>query len=119
MDITELAKMGGLLFLAVFLSFYVLWILYLAVMNLARARNEKKLTKLAYVLGVPLLWAGLVLDGLINIFLMTPIMLELPRELTVTSRLQRHKKHSKGWRLAVVEWFEPLLDPFDPDGNHV
>jgi len=62
---------------------------------------------------------GYLLDILVNVFVMTFVMFELPKEFTVTARLKRHKNQSTGWRLSVAKWFEPLLDPFDPSGDHV
>ena len=100
-------------------AFYVLWILYLAVMNLKRVRDQGKLSKLALYLGTPVLFVGYVLDAILNIVVMTVILLELPEELTVSERLKRHNKDSGGWRKAVALWFEPLLDPFDPSGDHI
>ena len=98
---------------------YALWVFYLAVMNLKRVRDAKKLTPLAMYLGYPVLITGYALDFLVNVFVMTLLMLELPQETTVTSRLKRHHKQSTGWRLSIVLFLEPLLDPFDPSGNHV
>lgn len=97
-----------------FALLYALWIFYLAVMNLARAKKDGKLSKPALVLGTPVLFIGWMLDFLANVFVMTFIMLELPQELTVTARLKRHHKESTGYRLAVVLWFEQILDAFDP-----
>lgn len=102
-----------------FFTVYLLWIFYLAVMNLARARDSGTLTKTALVLGYPVLFVGLVLDALANIFVMTLVLAELPQELTVTSRLKRHNAGPQGYRRAVALWFEPLLDPFDPSGDHI
>ena len=100
-------------------AFYVLWILYLAVMGLKRVRDQGKLSKLALYLGTPVLFVGYVLDAILNIVVMTVILLELPKELTVSERLKRHNQDSGGWRKSVALWFEPLLDPFDPSGNHI
>jgi hypothetical protein len=33
--------------------------------------------------------------------------------------MKRHNRSSTGWRLSVVRWFEPLLDPLDPSGDHI
>jgi hypothetical protein len=101
------------------LAFYVLWILYLAVMNLKRVRDEGKLTSLAKYLGLPVLFIGYILDAILNIVVMTIILFEIPQEMTVSQRLKRHNKNSTGWRKAVAVWFEPLLDPFDPSGDHI
>lgn len=100
-------------------SFYTLWIFYLAVMCLKRARDEGLLHKRALYFGMPVLVVGYVLDALINWLVLSLILLEMPRETTVTSRLKRHNKSVDGWRKSVAVWFEPLLDPFDPSGNHI
>jgi hypothetical protein len=98
---------------------YATWILYLAVMNLDRAKRAGMLSKTARVMGTPVLIIGYLLDFLLNVTVMSLVLVELPRETTVTARLNRHHKESTGWRLAVVHWFEPLLDPYDPDGDHI
>ena len=99
-------------------STYALWIFYLAVMNLKRAKDSDLLTKTAMALGYPVLIVGYLLDFFVNVFVMTPILLELPKETTVTSRLKRHNKGT-GWRKEVAAWVEPLLDPYDPSGDHI
>jgi hypothetical protein len=98
---------------------YALYVFYAAVMNIKRVRDAGKLTWVGKVLGYPTLVIGLVLDLFVNLTLMTIVLLELPRELTVTSRLKRHHKESTGWRLAVVKFFKPVLDPLDPSGDHI
>ena len=98
---------------------YALYVFYAAVMNIKRVRDAGKLTWVGKVLGYPTLVIGLVLDLFVNLTLMTIVLLELPRELTVTARLKRHHKESTGWRLAVVKFFEPVLDPLDPSGDHI
>jgi hypothetical protein len=97
---------------------YGLYVFYCAVMNIKRVRDAGKLTKFGMALGYPTLVIGLILDLLVNVVVMSIVLLELPRELTVTSRLKRHQK-STGWRLAVVKFFEPVLDPLDPSGDHI
>lgn len=98
---------------------YALYVFYAAVMNIKRVKDAGKLTTFGKVLGYPTLFIGLALDLIVNVFVMTIVLLELPQELTVTSRLKRHHKESIGWRLSVVKFFEPLLDPLDPSGNHI
>lgn len=98
---------------------YGLWVFYLAVMNLKRVRDAGKLSPWALRFGYPVLFIGYVLDVLVNWFVVTLLLLEFPQETTVTARLKRHNRDSAGWRKAVVQFFEPLLDPFDPDGNHI
>ncbi len=98
---------------------YLLWIFYLAVMNLKRVRDEGKLAPLAYAFGVPVLKVGLILDVIVNIFVMTVLLLELPKEWLVTTRLKRHNRAGKGWRYHFAQWCEQFLDPFDPSGDHI
>lgn len=101
------------------LSLYVLWIFYLAVMALKRARNEGTLTKTAYVMGLPMLVIGLVIDALCNLIVLTVLFVEIPRELLVTSRLKRHWR-GDGWRKDLAIWFAThMTDAFDPSGPHV
>lgn len=97
---------------------YLLWVLYLAVMNLGKARAAGQLTRTALILGTPLLYFGYIVDAIVNVTIMTAIMLEFPMETTVTARLQRHKDEP-GWRGAIARWFAPLLDPYDPRGHHL
>lgn len=98
---------------------YGLFVFYLAVMNLKRVRDMGKLQGLALALGYPILITGLVLDLFVNVTLCTVLFLELPQEMTVTSRLKRHNRESTGWRQKLAAWFEPMLDPFDPSGDHI
>lgn len=104
---------------------YLLYVFYAAVMSIKRVRDAGKLTLMGKVLGYPTLFIGLVLDLLVNVFVMTVVMLEIPREMTVTSRLKRHHLESIGdswlnkWRMSVVKFFEPILDPIDSSGDHI
>lgn len=98
---------------------YALYVFYCAVMNIKRVRDMGKLTKLGMAFGYPTLIIGLVLDFLCNTFVMTVLFLELPKEFTVTSRLKRHNHSDDGWRTALARWFEPVLDPIDPSGDHI
>lgn len=99
-------------------SLYLLWAFYIVVMGLKRVHDAKQLSKTAYILGYPLFIVGYLLDIAVNVFVMSLLLLETPKEYTVTARLKRHKL-AGGWRGKVAEWFEPLLDPFDPSGNHI
>lgn len=103
-----------------FLLTYALWVFYLAVMNLARAKRAGTLSKPALWLGTPVLLAGYVLDFLTNVLVCTVVFLDLPRETTVTARLKRYAAGPDGWRLSVTLWLaDDLLDDFDPSGKHV
>lgn len=106
-------------FLFALCATYALFVFYAAVMNIKRVRGMGNLSWFGKVLGYPTLAIGLVLDLVVNVVLMTPLLMELPRELTVTARLKRHNRESTGWRLAAVKFFEPVLDPLDPSGDHI
>lgn len=101
-----------------FASLYALWVFYIAVMGLKRVKDAGQLSKVAALFGYPVFVVGYALDVFVNIFVMTTILLELPKELTVTARLKRHKD-DPSWRGKVVDFFRPLLDPFDPSGKHI
>ena len=99
-------------------SVYALWVLYLASMNLIRARDAGLLPRAAYVLGLPIVAAGVLLDALVNVTVCTLLFAELPREWLVTERVTRLER-SGGWRQVVASWVcHNLLDNFDPSGKH-
>lgn len=98
---------------------YALYVFYAAVMNVKRVRDMGKLSPIGYVFGWPTLILGYALDVLCNVFVMTLLFLELPKETTVTARMKRHNRESTGWRKRIVQFFEPLLDPLDPSGDHI
>jgi hypothetical protein len=103
------------------LSVYVLWLFYLAVMNLKRAKDAGTIPRLSLWLGYPILIVGLVLDWLVNVVVFTVLFLELPGSATelVTGRLDRHYNNGKGWRQRLAGWFgDHLLHAFDPRGRH-
>jgi len=116
---------AALYLLSGFVCFYGLWLFFIAVMNIKRVRDMGLLTPFAHALAMPILFVGLFLDLVCDVVFMTLIMLELPQEMTVTSRLKRHHRESTGddmlskWRMGVVLFLEPILDPFDPSGDHV
>lgn len=102
-----------------FIGIYALWLFYLAVMTLERARNAGTLTPAAKAFGYPILYIGLFIDFVINVTVLTAMFFELPQEWLVTSRLKRHKSFSTGWRHTLAVWYcTQLLDMFDPSGCH-
>lgn len=101
------------------ISPWLLWLFYLAIMAAWGAHRSGKLTKPARILGAPILLIGAILDVFCNIFIMTPLLAELPQEMLVTQRLKRHVKQPT-WRGDIARWFgKHLLDPFDPTGAHL
>lgn len=98
---------------------YGLWVFYLAVMNLKRAKDAGTLRPWARRFGGPVLLVGVLLDVLVNWLVFTVLLIEWPREALVTARLKRHIAHGHGWRMRVARWFcADLLDTFDPSGCH-
>lgn len=103
-------------------SMYVLWVFYLAVMNLKRAQEAGTLTKPALVLGMPVLVIGYAIDILVNVVVASVLFLELPhyQRLTLSARLGYHLRNSSNWRYKLSLWIvRNLLDSFDPSGKHV
>jgi hypothetical protein len=97
---------------------YALWVLYAAVMNFKRAHDEKKLSKTGLVLGYPIFIVGIILDVYCNLIPLSLIMLEIPKEWTVSARVTRLSM-TGGWRGDAARWFcDDLLDDLDPSGKH-
>lgn len=111
----------GLIVVTMPLAIIVTWIQYLAIMNLQRARDAGTLPRVAYIVGQPLLYIGLLCDMLLNVVWITIMFgFDPPREFLVTQRLERYKHGPDGWRKRLAAWWAVnLLDPFDPKGIHV
>lgn len=127
--LTVIPWVGRWLLYAV-VSLLLLWVFYLAVMSLARVKKTSGLNTDSEQLGALVLLIGYLLDLNANWGVMTVVLLELPRETTVTSRLRRHNRPVDEslwlvprllaiWRLAVAQKLEPILDPYDWTGNHI
>lgn len=91
---------------------FFLWVYYLAVMNLKR--NKANLKGVSLYAGTAALAISYLLDAYVNFFVLSLVLMELPKELTVTSRLKRHYKLKGAWGYKVALWFIPLLEPYDP-----
>lgn len=102
------------------LVLWITWIMYLAYTSLERAHKMGKVGKVAWTLAFPLVVIFWPLDVLLNVTLFSLLFWEIPKELTITSRLSRHHRDSFGWRYSLAHWFgAELLDPFDADGYHI
>ena len=92
----------------------VLWCFYLAIMNLVQVRDGPGLNAESKKLGLLILIPGYISDALCNIVWASLIMLQRPRELTVTSRIQKlidQPNDSYQRRLAL--WIAvKLLNPY-------
>lgn len=93
--------------------------MYVLVMGIYRAHLSHRLKGLVLVLSLPLVAIGYLMDVIANLTVASLLFLEPPRELLVTSRLQRYVALEQGWRFRIADWIcNHLLDVFDPSGNH-
>ena len=92
------------------------WVLYLAVMSLARHRHE--LRPVAKIHAYMLLAVAYPLDIVLNVIVGTLVFISPPLELTLTGRLKRHQRDG-GLRGKMAAWVcTHFLNTFDPDGHH-
>jgi hypothetical protein len=95
------------------------WLLFLAIMSLARARDAGTLSRPVELLATGILAIGYLSDFLLNLTLGTILFMELPREYLLSPRVARLQREGAGYRQAVATWIcHNLLDPFDPSGCH-
>ena len=98
---------------------WAFWAMYVLVMGIYRAHLSKRLTAVTLCLSSPFIAAGYLMDVVANLTIASLVFLEPPRELLVTSRLQRYVAQENGWRFRIANWIcNHLLDVFDPSGNH-
>lgn len=98
---------------------WVFWAMYVLVMGIYRAHLAKRLTAVTLCLSAPFIVVGYIMDVVANLTVASLVFLEPPRELLVTSRLQRYVAQGRGWRFRIADWIcNHLLDVFDPSGNH-
>jgi hypothetical protein len=105
-----------------FSSVYLLWLFYLAIMNLKRAKDAGTMTPVALVLGYGIAVPGLLIDIAVNITVGTVLFLDVPRlsRLTLSARMSWYYEHDTGWRRSLSEWFaRNLLNTYDPSGKHI
>ena len=99
--------------------FVVGWVLYLAIMNLARVKDDLHwFAKMnAYCIVLPI---GYVVDMVMNLIICA-VMLRIPRDWLLTGTLKRAQRMepSGSWRETFAAWMcAHLLNQFDPKGNH-
>jgi hypothetical protein len=91
---------------------FIVWIYFLAIMDLKKARNAGTLTNTSQKLGYIALLIGYLLDFIFNIT-SSILFLEPPRELLFTARVSRHISEP-GYRGTLARWAcSNLLEPFD------
>jgi len=125
MTADQIALLAGLGLLAYTVSAVVLtwllWLFYLATMNLWAVELVGKQTRFATNCAKPIMWIGAVLGFLVNTFVMSVVLLEFPRETAVSPRLARHLHKAKpDYRTRFARWFaDNLLDAYDTRGVHI
>lgn len=103
-------------------SILVVWltfVFYLAIMHLIP--HKESLSMPAKILAYPALYAGFVLDFILNVVVATVLFLDFPREALFTHRLKRYLygMDTPRWREDLAAWFcSKLLNQFDPSGKH-
>lgn len=101
------------------MAFWLLWVLFLAVMHLNDAKRAGTLRGFALYAGYTVLAMGLLVDFVVQMTAATLLWLEWPRELTVSGRVARLLVQGSGYRYRLARWFQrTLLAPFDASGEH-
>ncbi len=94
------------------------WGVYVLTMGLYRAKLDNRLGPFTRLLGFPFIGLAWLMDVIANLTLASLIFWELPKEMFVTARLNRHL-NGTGWRASIAGWVcTRLLDIFDPTGKH-
>jgi hypothetical protein len=101
---------------------YATWLLFVAIMGFRAAKLAGKLSKPVFVLALPALAAGVLLDFMLQV-VSTPIWLDPPRELLLTLRLDRYLTLTNptgldAYRQRVAKWVcSNMLDVFESGGH--
>lgn len=99
-------------------STVALWVAYLACMNLKSAYDSEEMTRPAYWLGVLVVAVFYALDFFVNFYVCSVLFMDLPRECTVTERLNREYSRG-GWRADISSFIaKHFLNRYDPSGKH-
>lgn len=90
-------------------------------MNVDRSMEISPLPWQAKLIVYPTLGIFNVIEFIANVVVCTLIFIDLPREITVSDRLRRYytMPDKYGWRLNIVNFIKPMLDPFDHKGPHI
>jgi len=105
------------------LAVWSLWIFYLAIMNLKKAKEAGTMTPVAKFCGYSIVIPGYILDILVNIFIGSILFLEFPnyKRLTLSARMDYlYVPGSISWRSRLADWLaRNLLNTYDPSGEHI
>ena len=94
--------------------FYRTWIYYIAFMSVKKNISWIKEHKFDYYSMMPEFILGYAMDILLQMTFGTIAFWEIPKEMTLSGRVVRHQKESKGWRLQRANYLcHRYLKPFD------
>lgn len=111
----------GLTLVYLYLSMFITWLFYLAVMHIKKFRDQ--LTFVGKLFAYPMLYIGLFIDIIFNITSGTVFFFEPPMEFLFTSRCQRHLESKKTnfyarYQKRVAKFFcSKFMDPYDENGH--
>ena len=119
LSILSIVSISTIIFILLIL--WSLWILYVAMMNIERSSMQNALPWQAKLMVYPTMLVFDIIEFIANVFVCTLIFLDIPRELTVSDRLRRYyiNQERSGWRMVIVNFIKPMLDPFDHKGPHI
>lgn len=103
-----------MIFLYVFLSALIFWLIFVNVM--IAKDNRENIPKIFHPFLILFAVFGLVYDVVFNLILGTIIFLELPKEWTLTHRMQRLLLTDDTYRFKLALFVcRKLVEPWDPD----
>jgi hypothetical protein len=113
--------------LHIFILPFLLWIGYLASMNLIRVYETTSMPRPTLYVGYIVVGITYIADLWLNYTVATllfwdfPIKVTYKTEGTFSYRLGIYKGQEKGWRYSLTkDVIAPMfLDPFDPKGQHI
>ena len=117
--ILQIVSLSTIIFTLLIL--WALWILYVAMMNIELAVEKGPLPWQSKFMVYPTMFIFEIIEFIANVIICSLIFLDPPRELTVSDRLRRYYIHQEkyGWRMVIVKFIKPMLDPFDHKGPHI
>jgi hypothetical protein len=100
-------------------SIWLLWVLYVFVMGCYRAHLAGRLVGITKYMALPVVAFGYIMDAVVNLAVASFLFFDPPRELLLTSRLNRYMREATDWRFIMAKYIcDNLLDMFDPNGQH-
>ena len=94
-------------------SFLYLLFFYVLIFSLRNRLQDTRWEKPITILSIPLVFLGLLVDVFVNIGPATIVFFDLPREWTVTKRLQRYLTDPEDWRYPLALRICVVLEYYD------